>query len=259
MSLTELRFSPAEVEQRLAVVREHVARHAPSLHQPNFRRIGSKDLAETMAAYNRHVFDGRLVALINERAAAGLSFRVAPRMTRVGGHTERVRRYEKSPDGRRVASDRYEIAVSSTLLFESFRGDDHRPIVVCGHTCADRLAAYLRIFEHELTHLLELLTFDNSSCKQRRFHGIASGIFGHTAFVHELIRPKERAAIEHGIRVGRWVKFRHDGRELVGMVNRVTRRATVLVPDPKGQLMSDGRKYLTWYVPPGELTVIERP
>jgi hypothetical protein len=34
-----------------------------------------------------------------------------------------------------------------------------------------------------------------------------------------------------------------------GRVNRITRRATVLVPAPTGELFSDGKRYLRFYVP----------
>ena len=34
-----------------------------------------------------------------------------------------------------------------------------------------------------------------------------------------------------------------------GRVNRITRRATVLVPNPAGQKFSDGKRYSRYYVP----------
>src|SRR5579863_405353 len=37
--------------------------------------------------------------------------------------------------------------------------------------------------------------------------------------------------------------------QLTGRVNRVTKRATVLVTDPDGKLYSDGLRYRTSYVP----------
>jgi hypothetical protein len=45
------------------------------------------------------------------------------------------------------------------------------------------------------------------------------------------------------------VVFLFEGRTLAGRVNRITKRATVLVEDPDGQKYSDGMRYKTYYVP----------
>ena len=41
----------------------------------------------------------------------------------------------------------------------------------------------------------------------------------------------------------------------MGLVARITRRATVLVPDASGKLYTDGRRYARYYVPLDELSV----
>jgi hypothetical protein len=102
-----------------------------------------------------------------------------------------------------------------------------------------------------------MLSWDDSSCKAPRFQTIARRFFGHTDHRHQLITPRERAMVKFGVRPGRRVRFRFNGRELAGIVNRITRRATVLVEDPKGEPFSDGRRYLTYYVPPEMLRPME--
>jgi hypothetical protein len=52
------------------------------------------------------------------------------------------------------------------------------------------------------------------------------------------------------------VRFRIDGRELEGIVNRVTKRATVLVRDERGTPYSDGWRYAKYYVPVSQLEVV---
>jgi len=69
------------------------------------------------------------------------------------------------------------------------------------------------------------------------------------------VTPRERAA-EQGVVRGRRVAFVFDGTRYEGIVSRVTRRATVLVPHPSGEQMSDGRRYLRFYVPLAGLTAI---
>jgi hypothetical protein len=45
------------------------------------------------------------------------------------------------------------------------------------------------------------------------------------------------------------VRFRLDGRHYTGRVNRITKRATVLVEDRSGERYSDGKRYAKFYVP----------
>lgn len=167
-------------------------------------------------------------------------------MTRAGGKTTRFRR----PDGTRY----YEIAVGTSILFDGFLADDPE-VTVCGLRCGDRLGALQRVFEHELVHLAEWLCWDASHCGRERFQGIAARLFGHRSHTHQLITRTERAA-GLGLTVGARVTFRYQGERLHGRVNRITKRATVLVADPAGELWSDGRRYVRYYVPLGELTAV---
>ncbi len=102
--------------------------------------------------------------------------------------------------------------------------------------------------EHELVHLAEQLCWSHSDCTAERFQGIAGRFFLHRAHTHDLITNRERAAAS-GIRVGSHVTFTFEGRRLVGRVNRITKRATMLVEDPAGLKYSDGLRYKVYYVP----------
>jgi hypothetical protein len=208
----------------------------------NFRRIHQVDLERMAAAYDQLFFQGTCLPLAR---SFGMSFRLSPRMTRAGGKT--TRHAIRSPDGR-TATIRYEIAVSTNLLFQSFRkrGDRTR---VCGLLCQDRLTALQRVVEHELIHLSEMLVWIQSDCAARRFQSISNRLFGHTEHRHELVTPIERAARDFDIRQGTHVQFEFHGRILNGIVNRITSRATILVPDPTGPRYNDGRHYVKYYVP----------
>jgi hypothetical protein len=52
------------------------------------------------------------------------------------------------------------------------------------------------------------------------------------------------------------VTFNFEGRKLTGRVNRIAKRATVLVADPDGVSYSDGLRYRTYYVPLACLTFV---
>lgn len=81
-----------------------------------------------------------------------------------------------------------------------------------------------------------------------RFQAIATRFFLHRAHTHDLVTRYERAA-DSGIRVGSHVTFAFEGRQLTGRVNRITKRATVLVEAADGRQYSDGLRYRSYYVP----------
>ena len=111
--------------------------------------------------------------------------------------------------------------------------------------------------EHEIIHLIELLEWSESSCKQARFKQLIGNIFGHTQSHHELITPAEDAAVRHQVVAGSMVRFEFEGRQMTGRVNRINRRATVLVESQDGQWYSDGKRYEKFHVPLGWLTVVD--
>ena len=102
----------------------------------------------------------------------------------------------------------------------------------------------------------EQLCWQESDCAATRFQDIAARHFLHRDHTHSLVTRRERAA-EAGIRIGSRVSFIFEGHELTGRVNRITKRATVLVQDPEGSQFSDGSRYKTYYVPLVHLKISE--
>ena len=218
-----------------------------TLDGPNFTTIRPADLALLFAQYDAEFFDGQIAETLG---AIPLHFGLSKRMTSSGGKTSR---YSGGADG----TQWYEISVSTNILMGCFGGDDHRPLTASGLVCRDRLDALQRVMEHELVHLVEMLLWNKSSCAKPRFHSITLRFFGHTENKHRLITPKEKAIVKYGIRPGMAVRFRIDGAEHKGIVNRVNKRATVLVEDRQGRRYSDGKHYAKFYVPVELLEAIE--
>lgn len=211
---------------------------------PNFRKIANDDVSRLIRLYDDHFLGGRVLA---EARKEEISFSLSSRMTSVGGKL--ITQY---PEGDYNGRRKFELVLSSTLLFQTFE-DISRPIEVAGCICHDRLDAMQRIAEHEFVHLVEMLIWNDGNCNQPRFQSIANRYFGHTDYQHNLITQRERAAVKFQIRVGDHVAFSHDGHRFQGRVNRITRRATVLVPNAKGERFSDGERYVRYYVPLEEL------
>ncbi|MEX0642077.1 MAG: hypothetical protein WD468_05220 [Pirellulales bacterium] len=232
---------------RTALIHASVLSKSKYFDAPNFASIHPADLELLFAEYDKEFFDGQIKETLG---TIRLDFGLSKRMTSAGGKTAT---YTDRSSGRR----RYEISVSTTVLFGCFDGEDHRPITASGIACHDRLEALQRIMEHELVHLIELLLWGKSSCSQARFHSITRRFFGHTENTHRLITPKEKAIVQFGVKPGMAVRFRFDGVEHTGIVNRINRRATVLVEDRQGEPYSNGKRYAKFYVPVQLLESIE--
>ena len=237
-----------DITARTRHIYDATLRESLNLDSGNFTRIHTSDVKHLFDEYDTRFFEAQIGTSLGDTA---LHFRLSRRMTKAGGKTARYT--PRNPAARPV----YEISVSTTLLFQCFAGDDHRPIAVGGIICRDRLEALQRVTEHEIVHLIELLLWATSSCSETRFHSVARRFFGHTAHKHELITPGERAFVRFGIKPGDRVRFRFHGAQRTGVVNRITDRATVLVEDREGTLFSDGKRYVKFYVPVALLEAVE--
>ena len=232
-------FEREQIDHWQREIHEQTLMLSRSIDRPNFSRVGRDDLVRMISMYDERFFDGKILPVAH---AEGLSFGLSSRMTRVAGKL--ITHYPDGMKGRR----KFELVLSSTLLFQTFE-DVGRPVEVTGRACRDRLEAMQRVAEHELVHLVEMLIWNDGNCSESRFQSIAQRYFAHTDYRHDLITQRERALHRFNIRVGDMVKFTHDGESLTGRVNRITRRATILVPHAKGELFSDGGRYVRYYVP----------
>jgi hypothetical protein len=234
-------FSPVEIADKSQAIYERALRDSTSMGQGNFDRVSTRDLKTLWEAYDERFFCGCLSQSLGE---ARLSFRLSRRLTSAAGQTVR-RRLRR---GSSAQTPEYEISISTTLLFQTFLDGDRR-VTASGIECHDRLQAMQRVFEHELVHLAEMLVWTDSQCTATRFQSIAGRLFGHRQHTHQLITPRERAWTTLGLKLGDRVRFRVDGNWYEGRLNRITRRATVLVEDPGGARYSDGKRYAKFYVP----------
>ncbi|QDV41494.1 hypothetical protein Enr13x_13370 [Stieleria neptunia] len=233
-------FPASQRDQWRRQIYEQMLLTSRCIDGPNFQKVSPEDVSRMIRLYDDRFFDGKI---LSAASAEGITFHLSSRMTSVGGKL--VTQYpEGNYDGRR----NFELVLSSTLLFQTFE-DVSRPIEVAGCVCRDRLEAMQRIAEHEFVHLVEMLIWNDGNCSEARYQSIANRYFGHTDYQHNLITQRERAAVRFNIRVGDDVFFFHEGHRMQGRVNRITRRATVLVPNAAGQKFNDGKRYSRYYVP----------
>jgi hypothetical protein len=241
---TTVRNSPEVVATRTSDIFRSMLRKSRAISEANFQLIGVDDLALLFQQYDQLFFENRLSDAIASIAAAPLTFRLSSRMTRAGGKTIRTRVGFRS--GRPASY--FEIAIATRMLFMNFR-EPHRPVTVCGLVCSNRLEALQRIMEHEILHLAEMLCWGKSSCAATRFKMLSANIFGHSSSKHELITSHEAAASQYAVNIGARVEFNFDGKRLIGLVNRIHRRATVLVEARDGVRYRSGKRYQKYYIP----------
>lgn len=249
---TDQSWDPAKTKQTAAHIYWKLLKNSRTIRQANFGSIDKHDLAYMFELYDGLYFDGKISELLRE-VDHPLSFRLSGKMTRAGGKTTR----EETWNGKKLLDRKYDIAISTTLLFQTFK-DGKKPVTVTGVQCHDRLQALQKIMEHEIIHLVEMIVWYHSDCFRRRFKSITGRLFGHTESTHQLTTVDERAMTEFGIKVGDQVSFGHEGKRYTGFVNRITKRATILVPTNKGELFSDGKRYAKFYVPIQNLKPIKK-
>lgn len=248
--LLGLHYPPETIASLNKVVAAEVLADSPNIRDGNFQAIAPSDLDRLFRVYDVQFFQGHLSAVLQAQHSP-LLFKLSRRLTRSAGTTTRFQ--HRRPDNGQLCVH-YEIAVSTTLLFQSF-ADVQRTVRVNGLECKTRFEALQRVFEHELLHLLEMLTIGRSNCAAQLYKMLAWNIFGHPETKHELVTQHERAQTQFGVRVGDRVAFTFEGVRHVGLVSRITRRATVLVENPAGVLYGDGKRYQKFYVP---LTALEK-
>lgn len=250
--LLNLTYDTASLDRIFRQVYETVLTQSPYLNDNgNFTKIGTNDLARMFHLYDQYLLKGSISQAVTQQGS-NLEFVLSRRLTRSGGQTKRTR----PSKSKAFTPARYEIAVSVPVLFATFSEVD-RPIRACGRLCYNRLEALQRIMEHEMLHLAEMLAWDRSNCSAKRFKSLAFNIFGHTESHHQMITPQERAIVHFGVKPGARVSFEWEGKKIVGIVNSIRRRVTVLVPSTTGLPYSDGNRYEKFYVPVERLKPVD--
>jgi hypothetical protein len=244
IACTTVRNSPEIIAAKTSGIYQSMLRGSGAISEANFQLIGVDDLALMFQRYDQLFFENWLSSAIASAAGVRLTFRLSSAMTRAGGKT--IRKRVGLRNG--MPASFFEIAIATRMLFMNFR-ESHRPVTVCGLVCANRLEALQRIMEHEILHLAEMLCWGKSSCAAPRFKTLSANIFGHASSRHELITPLESAAVEHAVKIGAQVEFDFGGKRLIGLVNRIHHRATVLVEASDGVRYQSGKTYKKYYIP----------
>ena len=247
--LEEAEVAAGDSAAMRADLKARLQRDSPTLNADNFSRLSNADIALTVRGIDDTWLGGRMQRTL-DGLGIPLEYRLAKRLTSAGGKTTI---YRKRGTGRHGPIDHIDIGLSTHLLFHTFSpvspGAAIKEVKACGVPCADGIDAMILIAQHEVVHVAEFVTAGASKCTKPWFQRVAHRIFGHTAHTHELLTTAERAAKQLNLRPGDRVTFTIEGQPRIGRLNRITKRATVLVEDAAGRMYSDGKRYAKFYVP----------
>lgn len=232
--LNTLKYSEKEMSKKFRKIYKTAISESKSINDGNYIKIGTWDLKRIFQLYDKYFFEHYFV----ENCRYDFIFQFSRRMTKSSGRTSILKN-----------KPIIKITLSSNLLFQTFR-QESREIRIGGRVCKDRLESTMRIFEHELVHVVEFILFGKTNCKKSVFKRIALNIFGHSDVSHGLVNQYENAAMNFGLKVNDQVSYIHKGKKHFGFISRITKRATVMVLNPQGNYVnSEGVRFSKSYVP----------
>jgi predicted SprT family Zn-dependent metalloprotease len=228
------------IKEKREAVRKALIKQSSNINGGRIERISTEDLKALFYLYDDIFFS----SYFENSYKGSIKFSLSTKMTRAAGKTI-------SPKNIDIMEEKditYEIRMGINFFFKYYETGKEK--VVAGINTRDALEAFQIVFEHELSHLIELHNYHTTSCRQDRFKKIAKDIFGHTDTRHYLPTNMEIANDRYGIKVGQEVNFMLEGKSIQGIISAINKRATVMVRDNNGIFFdSNGNKYLKFYVP----------
>ena len=82
-------------------------------------------------------------------------------------------------------TSKFSIEIAVKLINKQFKVDKS-PVYVGGLECRDRIELLQRILEHEISHLLEYIVWNETGDNNKRFKDILSKLWGHKENWHRL-------------------------------------------------------------------------
>ena len=234
-------YTAEEILQRRNLIAAQFQKEVDSVFNGVILSFNDTDIQRLFLLYDDFFFD----SFLQSNGPHNICFRYNGRLTSSAGLTKvsHLSR-QKNP-----LNWHYNISLSKPLL-QSF----HSPaagVTVNGITPATQLEVLQLVLEHELCHVIEFLAYGNSNCHRNRFRALAMQLFGHTDVVHTL---RGTHTPQHTFSAGETVCFHYKSTLYHGLITRITKRATVMVPDRSGDYEDrSGKRYRKYYVPLGNL------
>ncbi|SHJ15295.1 hypothetical protein SAMN02745751_01857 [Dethiosulfatibacter aminovorans DSM 17477] len=226
--------------KRLEIYRRTIER-SPRINNGKITSLSPLDLKLIFDLYDEIFFNH----WFNKKCSSRIEFSISKRMTRSAGMV-------KCSINKRSGEKNFILQIGVNFFFNYDELESEKN--VCGIKTGDSLEGLLLVFEHEICHIIEFISYGKSSCRGKRYKTIARNLFSHVSSYHQLPTYRQIAGTKHGVSVGDCVVFHHRGRQKTGFVNAINKRATVMVRHEEGQYIdSKNNRYVKFYVPLGIL------
>lgn len=238
--LSSLEFSDSTIRLKRAEIGRRLIELSPRISRTGLAALTTVDLELLFQLYDEIFFERRL----SNSFQGNLRFSLSSRMTKSAGKTI----YPKYPAKIEPSQLTAEIRIRTDFFLHY--NDLTGLKMVSGIITHNALEALQLVFEHELCHLIEFISFNSSNCKKRRFKTLARRLFGHTESYHKLPTPAQIAWQKYGFKPGDPAGFIYEGQLLQGIIYRIQKRAIIIVKDPQGIYRDrQGTRYTKYYIP----------
>jgi len=238
--MIDLRYNEETIRIKRKLIADKLKSESETIKTDRIEVISNYDLRLLYEYYDENFFDD----WFKNNFKGLFKFTLSRRMTKSAGITKCPKNVKQIPNWQIII----EICIGVDFFFKYDHLEGYKN--TCGIESQNSLEALQIIFEHELLHALEFLLYQKSDCKKDRFKETAKYMFGHTQSHHQLPTNHKIIAEKYNINVGDKVRFMFENTRLTGTVNKINKRATVLVLNPDGELVDKyGNKYKKYLVP----------
>lgn len=246
IDLFNRKFGLEESIQKRNSIRRCLLEESPNIRSEAITSISPRDLKVMFDLYDDSFFGSQF----KNGYPGKIKLSLSRRMTKSAGSTVCPKNIAELKPENLVL----EIKIGVDFLFNYGVLEGEK--AVCGMQTSDSLQALQLVFEHELCHVIEYISFHESNCSGDRFKSLANNLFGHTDSHHNLPTYRQIARQKFVLNLGDVVSFTCKGKRLKGIIYNIQKRATVFVPDQGGSFVDkQGKTYSKYYVP---LNLLER-
>jgi hypothetical protein len=242
-----IKYDINTIDEKRNIIKNKLFENSANIKQVDFNQVCNSDLYLLYKLYDE-IF---LNSWFAENFKGKITFKFSKQLTRAAGNTTTKKHIEKI----KPEEVEFQIKVSLNHLFNFDKID--RDKYVGGIQAKSKLHSLMLVFEHEICHVIEFLICKKSSCKKEPFKKLIFNLFGQNESTHKLVTSREASFAEYGLVVGNKVTFEFQGKQIIGIINNINKRATVMSQNNKGNYMDrNGQHYIKYYIPLNCLTKI---
>ncbi len=242
-----IKYDLNTIDEKRNIIKNKLFEKSANIKQVDFTQISNSDLYLLYNLYDE-IF---LNSWFAENFKGKITFKFSKQLTRAAGNTTTKKHIEKI----KPEEVEFQIKISLNHLFNFDKID--RDKYVGGIQANSKLHSLMLVFEHEICHVIEFLICKKSSCKKEPFKKLIFNLFGQNESTHKLVTSREASFAEYGLVVGNKVTFEFQGKQIIGIINNINKRATVMSQNNKGNYIDrNGQHYIKYYIPLNCLTKI---